>query len=110
MCKVKDHPGIGGKVTGFIITFGVLGAIAIGLFFYLGSKGLEEVSNYMLIAFFVLVPAGLVGGFIMLYNVTCPDCGGHTKTIKNKEADMWQAYCAKCDTTWNLGLGTNVDP
>ena len=110
MNKIKNHPGISRKVTGFIITFGVLGAVAMGLFFFLGEKGYQEISDWMLIAFFVLVTTGLVGGFIMLYNVSCPDCGGKTKTIQNKKIDMWQAYCPKCKITWNLGIGTNVGP
>ena len=107
---IKKHPGIAGKVTGFIITFGVLGAVAMGLFFFLGNKGYEKISDWMLIAFFVFVPIGLVGGFIMLYNVRCPDCGGKTKTIQNKEIDMWQAHCSKCDVTWNLGIGIDTGP
>jgi hypothetical protein len=64
----------------------------------------------MLIAFMVLVSTGLIGGFAMLYNARCPDCGGKTKTTPNREMDMWQAHCPSCGTTWNLGLGVDTGP
>ncbi|EDY83867.1 hypothetical protein VDG1235_3494 [Verrucomicrobiia bacterium DG1235] len=110
MKKVKDHPNISRKVTSFVLTFGVLAAISMGLFFYLGEKGYEELSNWMLIAFFVLVPTALLGAFIILNTVKCPDCGGSTKTIQNKQEDMWQAHCSRCNTTWNLGIGIDTGP
>lgn len=110
MNHTKNHPSVGGKITGVLITCGVLGAVAAGLSFFLHEEEYKEISDWMLIAFFVLIPVGVVGASIMLYSVRCPDCGGMTKTIKNKEVDMWQAHCPKCGVTWNLGLGTNVDP
>jgi ribosomal protein S27AE len=58
----------------------------------------------------VLVSTGLIGGFVMLYNVRCPECGGKTKTIPNRALDLWQARCPRCGTTWNLGLGIDTGP
>jgi hypothetical protein len=107
---IEPYPKIGRRVTRFIITFGILGAIAMGLFFYLGSEGHEELANAMLIAFFLLVPFGLLGGFFMLYTVRCPRCGGATKTLQNKKMDMWQAHCERCKVTWDLGIGCDSGP
>ncbi len=108
--EIRELPGIGRRVTRVVLSFGVLAAIAMGLFFYSGSRGYDEVSNWLLIAFFVLVPVGLITGFVILNNVRCPACGGSTSTIRNREADMWQARCSTCHVTWNLGVGIDTDP
>ena len=105
----KKHPSMSKKITGFIFSFAFLGVVAIGLSFYLDGK-YNQISDWMLIVFMILVSSGLIGGFVMLYNVRCPDCGGKTKTIQNKKLDMWQAHCPKCEITWNLGLGTDTSP
>ena len=110
MNETRDHPSISGKVMGFIFLFAFLAVIAFGLFLYLKSEGYEHLSGWFLMGFFVLVPIGLAGGFVMLYHVKCPACGGETKTIQNKKLDMWQAHCPKCQITWNLGLGIDTGP
>lgn len=105
----KKHPSISRTVIAFIFSFAFLGIIAFGLSFYLDGKN-DQISDGMMIAFMILVSFGLIGGFIILHNVRCPDCGGRTRTIQNKKLDMWQAHCPKCDITWDLGLGTDTGP
>lgn len=109
MDMTKKHPSISRRVISFIFTFALLGVVAIGLSFYLDGRN-DRISDLMLIAFMILVSTGLIGGFVMLYNVRCPDCGGRTQTSQNKKLDMWQAHCPNCDITWDLGLGTDTGP
>jgi hypothetical protein len=110
MSNIKEHPNFGRIFTlsAFAVIF--LDAILFGLSFYFDSKGLEKTSDILLILVFVITFLAFTSGFICLYNVICPSCGQETKTVKNQEIDMWQAYCSKCDVTWNLGIGIDTGP
>ncbi|MDD4173948.1 MAG: hypothetical protein WC328_04530 [Kiritimatiellia bacterium] len=109
MNMTKKHPSMSRRMITFIFTVALLGVFAIGLSFCLDGKN-DQISDLMLISFMILVSTGLIGGFVMLYNVRCPDCGGRTQTTQNNKLDMWQAHCQKCDITWDLGLGTETGP
>jgi quinol-cytochrome oxidoreductase complex cytochrome b subunit len=110
MSNIKNHPNFGKKFTFFAFVIFIFDAIIFGLCFYLHSEGLEKTSDILLILIFVITFIFFTFGFIFLYNVKCPSCGQKTKTIKNRKIDMWQAYCSKCDVTWNLGLGIDTGP
>jgi hypothetical protein len=110
MSHTKNHPSFGKIFTFSAFTIFILDAILFGTCFYFHNEGLEKTSDILLISVFVLTFLAFTFGFICLYNVKCPSCGQKTKTIKNTEIDMWQAYCSKCSVTWNLGIGIDTGP
>lgn len=110
MSNLQDHPNFGRIFTLSAFAIFALDATLFGLCFYFHNKGLEKVSDILLISVFVVTFLAFTIGFIYLYNVKCPNCGLKTKTIKNTKIDMWQAYCPKCSVTWNLGLGVDTGP
>lgn len=92
----------------FVLTFAILGVIAFGLFFYFSHREYEGPAAWMMGLFWLCGCIGLLGGFLKLYTVRCPECGGRTRTIQNRRIDMWQAHCARCAIAWNLGVGIDT--
>ena len=109
MSEQRDYPGFGMKILTFILFFGGLGIVSVVLCFYFNNKGSNNLTYIFVILFAFFVSVGLGGGLLKIYKVSCHACGGKTRTIKNTEADVWQAYCSNCDILWNLGIGTNTD-
>ena len=108
--RIKDHPNFESKATVFMAVFFIVDAMLFAACFYLDARDLESASDLMLILIFIITFLGFCFGFFYLYHVPCPACGAKTRTIKNKKADMWQAYCARCDITWSLGIGIDTGP
>jgi hypothetical protein len=106
----KNHPNFGKLFSLFMISIFILDAFLFGFSFYFNGKGMDTTSDILMIFIFLVTFSAFSIAFFFLYNIKCPSCGKKTKTIKNKKMDMWQAYCAKCDVTWNLGLGTDTGP
>lgn len=109
MSESKDYPDFGKKIIIFILFFAFLGIVSFVLCFYFNGKGSDKLSDLFIVlsAFFVFI--GLGGGSLKISKVKCHICDGKTKTIKNTEEDLWQAYCPNCDILWDLGLGINTD-
>lgn len=110
MSNTAKHPNFGKIFTMGMFTLFLVDALLFGLCFYFHGKGQEQTADLLLISVFVVTFLGFTAGFTWLYNIKCPGCGHETKTIKNKQIDMWQAYCPRCDVTWDLGAGADTGP
>jgi arginine exporter protein ArgO len=108
--NLKKHPNFAKKFMVFMAIVFFTDVILFAICFYTHSNGLEKTSDISIILVFMITFFGLIFGFFRLHNVKCPSCGQKTKTIKNKEADMWQAYCTNCKITWSLGIGIDTGP
>ena len=108
--NLKKHPNFAKKFMVFMAIVFFTDVILFVICFYSHSKDLEKISDISLILVFLITFLGFTFSFFCLYNVKCPSCGKKTKTIKNTDADMWQAYCAKCKITWSLGIGIDTGP
>jgi len=109
MSDVRNYPDFAKRFMMFVFSFAGLAIISFALCFYFNGKGHETLSDIFIGLAALFTCIGLGGGSLKVFTVKCYVCRGKTKTIKNTEKDVWQAFCPKCNITWNLGLGINTD-
>ncbi len=112
--KIQSHPYISKKLTKlFAITFLTILAL-ISLCIY-GNRFIPqfEANHYFIWLFsaiWLLFIYFFATVWLTLKRVTCPHCAEKTISYSKHNAlpDNHSAYCIKCDTLWDLGVGNST--